>query len=141
MKRFSTALFAATLLGSPAWAGSPVTITDVQGNAVSVTAHALNVASQAAAGTPVQVSVSCGTGSTTFLAASTATTFILIKVPASAANAVWFNYTGTAAVTASPSVDIAAGGSQVWGSGTGYLPTAQINCIASSATTVTLVYK
>ena len=42
MKRFSTALFAATLLGSPAWAGSPVTVTDAQGNAVSVTAHALN---------------------------------------------------------------------------------------------------
>lgn len=94
----------------------------------------------APAGTPTQTSVACGTGSTTFLAASTATQFIMIKVPQTAANAVWFNFAGNAAVAAAPSVDIPVGGSLLWGA-TSFLPTTQINCIASASTTVTLMYK
>jgi hypothetical protein len=91
-----------------------------------------------ATGTPTQTSVSCATGSTTLLAAAAATQFILIKVPAAATVPVWFNFAGAAAVAAPPSVDLAAGASINW---TAFVPTAQINCLATSATTVTIVYK
>ncbi len=89
-------------------------------------------------GTPTEATVSCGTGSTTFLAAAAASQFILIKVPASATVPVWFNFAGAAAVAAPPSVDLAAGASSSW---TSFVPTAQINCLATSATSVTVVYK
>ena len=89
-------------------------------------------------GTPTQATVSCGTGSTTLLAAAAASQFILIKVPAAASVPVWFNFAGAAAAAASPSVDLAAGASISW---TAFVPTAQINCLATSATSVTVVYK
>ena len=93
----------------------------------------------APSGTPIETSVSCGTGSTTLLAASTATQFIMVKVP-QGGNTVWINFAGSAAVQAAPSVDLTGGASIIWGATT-YLPTAQINCIASAATSVTLMYK
>ena len=89
-------------------------------------------------GTPTQTSVSCGVGSTTLLAAAAATQFLLIKVPASATVPVWFNFAGAAAVAAPPSVDLAAGASITW---TAFVPSSQINCLATSATTVTVTYK
>jgi hypothetical protein len=101
---------------------------------------AATAANQSASGTPTQGSVSCGTSSTTLLSAAAATNFILIKIPAGANNLVWFNFAGSAAVTSAPSEDLAAGQAQVW-STSRYLPTAQINCIATAATTVTLIYK
>jgi hypothetical protein len=93
-------------------------------------------------GTPTQTSVSCGNTSTTLLAAAAASKFISVKVPSTAANIVWFNWTGAAAVTAAPSEDIGIGQKVTWTAGQdGFLPTAQINCIASSATTVTVEYQ
>lgn len=91
-------------------------------------------------GTPTQTSVSCGTSSTTLLAASTATTFVTVKVPAGSTVPVWVNWAGSAAVAAAPSLDIPSGGSVSW-SAVNYVPTSQINCLATTATTVTLIYK
>ena len=93
-------------------------------------------------GAITQTSVSCGNTTTTLLAASTATKFISVKVPSNAANIVWFNWAGVSAVTAPPSEDVGIGAKITWTAGQdGFLPTSQINCIASSATTVTLEYQ
>lgn len=91
----------------------------------------------APAGTPTETSISCGTSSTTLLAASTATTFILIQSPN---GDVWVDFSGNTAVLLPPSIKVSAGGSFLW-SPTTFLPTTQINCKAASATTVTLMYK
>jgi hypothetical protein len=92
-------------------------------------------------GTVTQSSVSCGTGSTTLLAAGTARAFLRVVVPNAAANSVWFNWSGAAAVAAPPSDEIKAGGTIVWEYASGFIPTGLITCIASAATTVTIVYK
>lgn len=91
-------------------------------------------------GTLTETSVSCGTSSTTLLAAAAATQFILVKVPSTAANIVWVNSAGAAAVQAAGSLDLTPGASLLW-STPGYVPTTQLACIAASATTVTLMYK
>lgn len=91
-------------------------------------------------GTPVETTVTCGVGTTALLAASTATTFILIKNPA-AGGIVWINFAGVAAVAAPPSVDLAAGQSISWSALAGYVPTSALNCIAPVAQAVSLVYK
>lgn len=95
-------------------------------------------------GTPTQTSVSCGTGSTTLLAASTATLFLAIRNPTTATATVWVNIAGSAAVAAAPSIDLAPGGEADFSaSENSYLPTAQINCISggAGASTLTLLYK
>lgn len=94
-----------------------------------------------ASGTPTQASVTCGTGSTTLLAAGAAAQFLTIKVPSTAANPVWFRFDGSAATTSSPSLDLTAGQSMTWGTASGFLPTALDTCIASAPTVVTLIYK
>lgn len=95
-----------------------------------------------ATGIPNEIPVACGTSSTTLLTAGSATAFIAVKLPATAAGPVWFNWAGTAAVAAAPSVDVSAGAEIVWSSANGFLPTAQVNCIASgSPVTVTLLWK
>lgn len=83
-----------------------------------------------------------GTGFTaSFTYVSHQTQFIYIKVPASAANPIWYNIAGAAvpATAAPPSIDIAAGGEKLWAANT-YLPTAGMNCIASAPTTISLSY-
>jgi hypothetical protein len=93
-------------------------------------------------GTPNQVSVTCGASSTALLAASTATVFLKVHVPATAANIVWINWAGVAAVAAAPSESISPGGSVNWTNGpAGYLPTSAVYCIAAASVTVTVEYK
>lgn len=92
-------------------------------------------------GTPTQTSVTCGTSSTTLLTASSASAFITVKVPAAASVPVWFNWTGSAAVAAPPSQDVPVGGEIVWSTASGFLPTSAVTCLATSATTVSLLYK
>jgi len=121
------------LLAAPAMAQTANVVTTCGTPNATVSA---NIAP--ATGTPTQTSVSCGTGSTTLLAAAAATQFILIKVPSTATVPVWFNFAGAAAVAAAPSVDLSHDASINW---TSFVPTAQINCLATSATTVTIVYK
>lgn len=93
-------------------------------------------------GTPTQTSISCGTSSTTLLAASTATVFVSIRNPTTSTQTVWINITGAAAVAAAPSIDLAPGSEADYFMGeNSFLPTALLTCIASTASTVTLVYK
>jgi hypothetical protein len=92
-------------------------------------------------GTPVEVTVTCGVTTTALLAAAAATQFVLIKSPTGAAATVWINAAGVAAVAAPPSIDLVAGASLLWSPGNGFVPSSAINCIASIATAVTLVYK
>lgn len=100
------------------------------------------VTSVSSSGTPTQTSVSCGTGSTTLLAAATATQFISVRNPTTSTQTVWLNLAGAAAVAAAPSIDIPPGGERSYfNSENSYLPTSQLNCIAGTASTVTLVYK
>lgn len=96
----------------------------------------------ASSGTPTQTSVSCGTSSTSLLAASTATKFISIRNPTTATVTVWINIAGAAATSAAPSIDLPPGGeADYFASENSFLPTSAITCIAASAQTVTLVYK
>lgn len=111
----------------PCSAGNPLSVTVLPGSVSS--------------GTPNQTTVSCGVASTSLLPANAATSFIAVKVPASATVPVWFNWAGVAAVTASPSEDLAVGSKIVWSPVSGFLPTAAINCIATSATSVTVEWK
>lgn len=93
-------------------------------------------------GTPTLTSVACGVTSTTLLAASTATQFLMIRNPTTALNTVWINVAGAAAVAAPPSIDLAPGSeADFFAEGAGFLPTAQINCIAGVSNTVTVMYK
>jgi hypothetical protein len=113
------------------WNGSAVVMCPTTGGSIQLTPPT---------GTPTQVSVSCGITSTTLLAASAATMFILIKNP-SGGGTVWVNTAGVAAVAAPPSIDLVAGASLAWSPVQGFVPSSQINCIAAVATTVTVVYK
>ncbi len=88
-----------------------------------------------------QTTVTCGTGSTLLLAAGAATTFIVVKVPAAATVPVWLDWSGNAAVAAPPSEDLAAGTLRVWSALGGFLPTAALHCLATSATAVTVEYR
>ena len=136
------------VLGSPFQAGGALGAgsanighVDGEGTATSPSGGVLSVQG-VSSGTPTETSVTCGTTSTTLLAASTATQFITYQIPPTAANAVWFNVAGAAATTASPSEGYNPGGQKTWSRGQdGYLPTSQINCIATASTVVTLTYK
>lgn len=103
----------------------------------------INASFVGSTGTPNQTSISCGVTNTLLLSASQAAAFIAVKIPAGVSGGpVWFNYAGTNAVAAPPSVDILAGQEIVWSTANGFLPTSAINCIAaSSPVTVTLMYK
>lgn len=94
-------------------------------------------------GAVTQTSVSCGTGSTTLLAAATATQFVDIRNPTTSTVTIWINVTNTAAVVGAPSLDIPPGGDAYFSAeGTSYLSSQQINCISSgAASSVTMVYK
>ncbi len=90
-------------------------------------------------GTPTQTSVSVGTSSTTVLAAATATTFLKLCVALPAATGVWVRWDGVAATAAAPSEYIPPGQCDSWVKSTGFLPTSQINAIASATVSVTLI--
>lgn len=94
-------------------------------------------------GTPTQTSISCAATSTTLLAASTATNFILVRNPTTATVTIWINVAGAAAVVGAPSLDLAPGSeANFFAEGSGFLPTSAMTCISSgTASSVTLVYK
>lgn len=94
-------------------------------------------------GTPTQTSVSCASTSTTLLAASTATMFLSIRNPTTSTNTIWINVTGSAAVAAAPSIDLAPGSeADFFAEGASFLSTAQINCISGgTASSVAVMYK
>lgn len=125
---------------APSPGGAQPVYTFCQSGSTVVLCSSPGAATAATTGTPTETTVTCGTGSTTLLAASTATQFILVKVP-TGGGIVWVNFAGAAAVAAPPSVDIAAGASLSWSPMQGYVPTSQINCLAPVAQAVTLVYK
>lgn len=87
-----------------------------------------------------QVAVTCGTASTSMLAANAATVFITVSVPTTSA-AIWVNWANVAAVSAPPSEQIAPGGSKTWLATVGVVPSAASFCIAASASPVTVEYK
>lgn len=86
-----------------------------------------------------QTAITCGTTSTTLLAAGTATSFLKIKVPANAANAVWLGI-GVAATTASPSEDVQPGDAVSWSAATDFLPTSALACVSLAPQTITIEY-
>lgn len=93
-------------------------------------------------GTPTQTSISCGTSSTTVLAANAAASFVIIRNPTTATITVWINVAGAAATAAAPSIDLAPGSEADFSAGNdSFLPTSAINCIATTASTLTVVYK
>ena len=93
-----------------------------------------------ASGTPSQTAVSVGITSTQLLAAAEATSFYKIAVPQSAANGIWVRWDGGTATLAPPSEYLGPGEKAVWIKSTGYLPTPQINAIASAAVSVTKIH-
>lgn len=113
--------------------GSPETV--VSGGAMPVT-----LAGGGSAGTPTQTSVSVGTSSALLLAASAATSFLKVSVPLNAANGIWVRWDNGVATQAPAAEYIAPGASASWVKSTGFLPTSQINAIASAAVAVTLIY-
>lgn len=95
-------------------------------------------------GTVTQTSVSCGTSSTTLLAASTATMFFSVRNPTTATSTVWIRFDGSAATAAVPSVDLAPGSeADFFAFGTSFLPSSQFNCISggAAASSVAVYYK
>ena len=93
-----------------------------------------------ASGTPSQTAVSVGVTSTTVLAAAGATSFLKLCLAQSAANGIWVNWAGAAAVAAAPAEYMAPGQCDTWVKSSGYLPTSQLNAIASAAVSVTLIH-
>jgi hypothetical protein len=91
-------------------------------------------------GAPTQTSVSVATSSTTVLAASTATSFLKLCVALGAANGVWVRWDGATATLAAPAEYIPPGQCDAWVKSTGFLPTSQINAIASATVAVSLIY-
>lgn len=102
---------------------------------LAVTAHAQTV------GGIQQKPIACTTSSGQVLAPGTAVFFIFVAVPSTASTGVWFDWVGAGAVQSPPSEYIAPGGSKVWGTSPGMLPTGQVNCIASSTVNITLEYR
>lgn len=95
-----------------------------------------------ASGTPNQTSVSCGTSSTTLLAANQAAAFIAVKVPPGGSGSIWTNWAGSAAVASTPSLEVPVGAELIWSTASGFVPTSQANCIAvGSPVSVTLLWK
>ena len=99
-----------------------------------------NVGVNGNSGTPSQTAVSVGVTSTTVLTAAGATSFVKLCLAQSAANGIWVNWAGAAAVAAAPSEYMGPGQCDTWVKSTGYLPTSQINAIASAAVSVTLIH-
>ena len=157
MKKLLYALAATGIVAAAwAWADTPLDMTKGHGEPVRVVAvdpftgsPVITVSGGGLLVTPVpqtgsltgQTTVSCAATTTTLLAAAAASNFVTIKNLNAAANTVWINFTGVAAVAAAPSFDLAPGSAITFASST-FLPTQQINCIASpGAQSVTLVYK
>lgn len=88
-----------------------------------------------------QISVSCGTSSTTLLAAGSAQSFVRVHVPTGATASVWVRWDGATATAAAPAEDIPAGGTVAWYGQSQFLPTSLMTCIASSAQTVVVEYR
>jgi hypothetical protein len=78
-----------------------------------------------------QQTVTCGTSSTTVLAAGSVAFFVRVHVPGNSANGVFVNWAGAAATTSQE--DIAPGGTVEW---IIYSPSQAISCIASAATSI-----
>lgn len=93
------------------------------------------------AGTPTQATVSVGTSSAAVLAAGAATAFVKLCVASTAANGIWVDWSGNAAVQAAPSEYIPPGQCDSWVKSTGFLPTNGVNAIASAAVSASLIYK
>jgi hypothetical protein len=97
-------------------------------------------AQPAPTGALVESTVTCGVASTALLTAASATKFILIQNP-TGGGAVWFNFTGAAAVAAPPSLVLAGGATISWSPMQGFVPASAINCIAPVAQAVTILYQ
>lgn len=84
-----------------------------------------------------QISVSCGTSSTSLLPNNAASHFIMVEAPTT--GGVWIAWNNTAAVTAPPSEHLVAGAVKVWDS---VVPVPASFCISdgASAVTVTVEY-
>lgn len=92
-------------------------------------------------GTPTETTGTCGTSSSTILAASSATSSESFHLSPTAANPVWLNFTGTAAVQANPSFDLQPGMTITFAVAAGLLPTSAVTCIASASTSVVEIFK
>lgn len=91
-----------------------------------------------ASGTPTQTSVTVGTSSTT-LNSTVFSYFAKVCVPISAANGIWVNWAGSAAVEAAPSEYIMPGQCDSWVKSNGFLPTSTWHAIASASVAVTVM--
>lgn len=108
------------------------------GNALSVTVSGTpNVAVtsapavKSAATTGTIAGCTVGTSSTQCLAANSATTHLQLQNNSTATIACTFS--GTAALNSSNSFQLSSGQAANWGVATGWVPTAALSCIASSA--------
>lgn len=61
-------------------------------------------------------------------------TFLFIQNPTSASESFWVNFDGTAAVADSPSIEVAAGVTLIFGEG-GFLPNGAVSVIAATTGT------
>lgn len=86
-------------------------------------------------GTPNSPATTCGTSSSTVLAAGAASYYVTIRNPSTNTTTVWVNPTGAAATLAPPSRDLVPG-TELDYSLNGFLPTSAITCIASSSTAI-----
>lgn len=126
----------------PAWIATSShvwAIGSAAGSRALVTAGT-GITSAGNSGTPTQTTVSVATSSTTVLAASTATTFLKLCVALGAANGVWVRWDGAAATAAPPAELVPPGQCDTWVKAGGFLPTSQINAIASATVSISLIY-
>jgi hypothetical protein len=107
----------------------------------ALAAAALLCASSISDATPLaftQTAVTCGTSSTTLLAAGSAAFFVRVHLPSNAANPVWINWSGAAATESQPSEDVQPGGTVPW---VQFQPSQAISCVATAATSIVIEYR
>ncbi len=92
-------------------------------------------------GTPIATTITCGTTSTTLLAASAASHDVLIQNPSAAVSKVWISFTAAAAVAGTPDYELDPGaginlplGGDLWNGAT-------LTCIALSSQAVSVTYR
>jgi len=156
--RFATAVFAVLAVAGAALAQETYKDSSNPGVSIpSVVQKCLNTAGQAIpvssgqcanpaqvtitglSGAPVQTSVSVGTSSGQLVAPGAFANFLRVCIAQNAANGIWVNWTGAAATAAAPSEYIAPGQCDTWVKSAGFLPTAQVNAIASAAVAATVM--
>jgi hypothetical protein len=95
-------------------------------------------ADRGVSGTPAMTTATVGTSSGQLVAAAAYANFLKVCVPVTAANGIWVRWDGGTAAAASPAEYMPPGQCDSWVRSTGFMPTGQINAIASASVAVSV---